>query len=480
MYLARLGNLESRSLALSHAYLDSISPAEQLAVTLQDHSTLAQIPLLGGAPREILEDVDDADWAPDGKNLAVVHHPGDQYQLEFPIGKVLYRSSGGIMFPQISPKGDLIAFVEFAEGRKSIDVVDLSGKKRVLFSGFINQNGLAWSAEGNEIWFGSVAPKGSGRSINAVNLSGQHREIARMDGILTIQDISKDGRLLLSHGTQRNGIVYSSIPSGKALDLSWGAKPFLSDISADGEVLLFTDLGESEAEASVYLRKTDGTDAVRLGEGYATGLSPDGEWALSISTARDHLTVLPTGPGKAKLLPNEKHLTYTDVSWFPDGQQVLISGREPGHSDRLYVQDLDDSSLRAISPEEFRFDSPGNPISPDGLLVIARRKADYNFFLFPVRGGEPRPIPELVRGDSPIRWSPDGRFVYFYRHEETTKIHRLDMSTRKKELWKEVILPDPAGVDSGDTFPLVTPDGKSYAYGYIRILSDLYVVEGLK
>ena len=66
----------------------------------------------GGAPREILEDVQWADWSPDGQSLAVVRDLGGKVRLEYPIGKVLYETAGWISHPRVSPEGDVVAFLD--------------------------------------------------------------------------------------------------------------------------------------------------------------------------------------------------------------------------------------------------------------------------------------------------------------------------------------------------------------------------------
>jgi hypothetical protein len=58
-------------------------------------------------------------------------------------------------------------------------------------------------------------------------------------------------------------------------------------------------------------------------------------------------------------------------------------------------------------------------------------------------------------------------------------VYQLDLTTGKRTLWRSLAPADPAGVSQ--IGPIVmTPDGRSYIYGYHRTLSDLYLVEGLK
>ena len=80
----------------------------------------------------------------------------------------------------------------------------------------------------------------------------------------------------------------------------------------------------------------------------------------------------------------------------------------------------------------------------------------------------------------PIRWTTDGRALYLFRLEDVpAKVYRLDLSTGRKELWKELVPADPAGISIIYTIQM-TPDAKSYVYTYLRDLSDLYLVGELK
>ena len=104
----------------------------------------------------MLENVQWADWSPDGNNLAIVRDVGGRNQLEFPIGKVLYETSGWISHPRVSRKGDQVAFLDHplpGDDAGSVKVVDLSGNVKTLATGFQTAQGLAWSADGREIWF---------------------------------------------------------------------------------------------------------------------------------------------------------------------------------------------------------------------------------------------------------------------------------------------------------------------------------------
>jgi dipeptidyl aminopeptidase/acylaminoacyl peptidase len=282
----------------------------------------------------------------------------------------------------------------------------------------------------------------------------------------------------MSRETNRQELLGRPADELKERDFTWLDWSNCADISADGK-LLFSEAGEGAgAGYSVYVRRMDGSPAVRLGEGAAQALSPDGKWALAITriVSEPQIVLYPTGAGETRTLPREG-LVARSALWLPDGRQILVTASEAGHGSRLYLWDLSGGKPRAISPESYRSFPRG--VSPDGKLV-AVRGPDQRLYLYPIAGGEPTPIAGVTPEDTPTAWSADGRFLYVYRRRELpAKVYRLEIPSGRKELWRELIPADAAGVSSISP-PLVTPDGQSYAYNYIRTLSDLYLVEGLK
>ncbi len=488
IFAARPESPESRLLGLARTEILAISPSGEMAVSLTPRlsgpfmsiGTLARMPLAGGAPREILEEVQWADWAPDGGSLAVVRNVAGRNRLEFPAGKVLYEAGGWISHPRVSPKGDMVAFLDHpiqGDDSGSVAVVDLTGREKALSSAWISAQGLAWSPSADEIWF-TATKTGSTRAVYAVRLSGRERLVARMPGTLTLQDIWRDGRLLLARDSWRRELM--GLPAGetKERDFSWLDYSYPADLSADGKTLLFDEEGEAGGWTyAVYLRKTDGSPAVRLGDGQAVALSPDEKWVISLPFGTPaQFVLLPTKAGEAKPLTSDA-INHDWARWFPDGKRFLFSGNEPGRGVRLYLQDLAGGKPRAITPEGVS--TPAFSISPDGRFV-AGIGPDQKGYLYPVAGGEPGLIPGLASGEEPIRWSADGRSLYIYRPGELpAKIHRLDLATGQRTLFKQLMPSDPAGVNHIGPIVL-TPDGKTYVYGYHRTLSDLYLAEGLK
>jgi Tol biopolymer transport system component/predicted Ser/Thr protein kinase len=482
---------ESRALELPRASLLSISPSGELAITtdpaLLTHGgargTLARAPQAGGAPRALLENVLWADWSRDGSELAVVRAVGAMNRLEFPIGKVLYETGGWISHPRISPKGDFIAFLNhpvWPDDRGSVELVDLSGQRKTLSSGWESEEGLAWSPDGSEVWFSAIK-SGLALALYAVTRSGKERLVERIAGGLTLMDISHDGRVLITRDDERYGIMALTPGASEERDLSWLDYSDAGDLSPDGRWLLLDEEGDGGgANYSVFMRKTDGSPAARLGEGMAMALSPDGKWAISVlPTTPSQMVLLPTGPGSARALQGYGIEEYGLADFFPDGKRILFTGSEPGHALRDYVQDLEGGKPRPITPEGAMSVWKSHPISPDGKTVLAL-DPEGKLSLYPSEGGEQRPVPGAAPGDVPIRWAADGHYIFVTRPGEMpAKVFRLDLTKGQRQLVRELSVPDRTGL-TGIRYIQMTADGKSYAYTYSRFLSELYLIEGLK
>jgi serine/threonine protein kinase len=487
LFSARRGSVESRSLSLTNADILAISSTGEMAVMLNrqyqglftNRGTLARVPLSGGAPRELLEDVEYADWSPDGQNLAVVRYVNSRSRLEFPVGNVLYETDGWISHMRISPKGDLVAFLDHEvqwDDRGRVAVVDKSGTRKTLSEEWSREQGLAWSPGGDEIWF-TAAREGEALSLQAVTLSGQHRVIARSVTNLMIHDISREGQVLLSDVRFYSEVIALPPGESKERDLSWLDHVAVRGLSSDGKFFIFSHFGAgSGTNYTVYLRKMDGSPPVKLGDGAAWSLSPDGKWVLATLSTPSQLILLPTGPGEIKRIEQAGIGIYgLGGGWLPDGKRVIFTGREQGHSMRTYIQEIDGGPPRPITPEGVT----GTVLSPDGKFVVAKDQAQKPL-IYPIEGGEPRPITDLGNDETAFRWAADNRSLYVYRTQEVPiKIYLLDALTGHRELWKEVVPADPSGILGPVGFQM-TLDGKSYTYVLSRTLSTLYLAEQLK
>ena len=479
---------ESSAMPLPPAAPLAVSSAGELALALGTHQrgimtygTLAKVPVTGGAPRPLQEDVKYADWSPNGQALAIVRRVGAGDQLEFPAGTVIAQPdtpSGGFSFPRVSPRGDAVAVFELTsatglEGR--VVVVDRSGAKRAMSATYFNVFGLAW--KGEDVWFTAADDLPLSRNaIHSMNVSGVVRIVARVPGNASLHDIAPDGRALLARTDDRGGITVQVPGEATARDFSWLDAAVLGAISIDGRQILFHESGVGGGpRGSLYLRGTDGSLAVRLGDGRARALSADGRWAIAQTDAAD-LDVIPTGPGQIIKLGREG-LRLSSARFLGDGRQVLARGRQGDAGSRLYLLDLNGVETRPVTPEGLAVGFAGWAVSPDGdeVAVSNGRRLE----LFPIAGGSSRKVP----GDSDrfyvLGWTRSGLLV----SEDPPAggvVSLLDPATGRRTPWADIRPQDPAGVMNMDLFTLVvTPDGRGYGYSWHRASSDLYLVTGL-
>lgn len=487
---------QSQPLGLKSEYLFAIARDNELAVALrwqhgakldQTNGVLASTPMAGGTPREILEDVRWADWSPD-KRLAVVHHQPGHMRLEFPIGKVLYETAGGISHIRFSPKGDLIAFMDHPDAwddRGTVCVVDLAGRKTTLSPMWTGEEGLAWSVQGDEIWFTATERGSSNRMLQAVTLSGKIRTVLNIPGGLNLQDIAKDGRVLLTMDRERLAMEWSPGQNKVTQDITWYDWSVARDVSRDGQWVLFEEGSEpSGKNYTVGIRKTDGSSPIRLGDGTAGGLSPDGKVALSVFIGSpEHVSLFPVGPGQTRELsfPQFDHLENGTARFMPDGKHFLIDAKEPNHSLRTYLIDVAGvQPPRPITPESTAAILP----SPDGKYAagtgVPQASGPRKLTLFPIDGGSRI---ELTPTDPPwgvMQWSADSRSLFLYKSAEIPiTIYRFEIASGKLTPVREVKPANRSGVVS--VGPVVCDmQAAGCAYSYFETLSGMYVITGLR
>jgi eukaryotic-like serine/threonine-protein kinase len=485
LFTTRFDSTDSRSLGLDKTQLLSVSPNGELAVSM-DHrqispfaaaGTLGRVPLAGGAPREVAEEVTWADWTPDGSDLAIARLAPGGIALEFPVGKIIYQPRGWVSHVRFSPRGDLIAIADHVptgdDGR--VVVLDRNGNIKVASSFFITVQGLAWSPDEKEVWF-TASKEGSSRALYAMNLSGKERLVLRVPGVLTIQDITRNGRALLTIESDNFGILGFRDGDKNERDLSWFDWSLIGDVSPDGKSLIFFESGEGVgSNYSVFMRGMDGSPAARLGSGAFPALSPDGKWVAAINLASPaQIELLPTGAGQARVVTNDS-LGHTRVRWLPSGRGIVFAAYEANHPPRTYWMDLDSGKMRAVTPEG----TVGLLVSPDSKFVLAR-DPERKRWLYPLESGDRQPFTAmLASGDEVLDWEKDGKGILVLRPGVPAKVFRVYLGSPKIEEVKSFSPSDPAGVVTvgGTRF---SADRKSYAYDYFRILSDLYVVDGLR
>ena len=492
LFTTRVGSSESRSLDLGRADILSISPSGEMAVLLGQSfglllrpphvdlvvrdprllfGTLAQVPLAGGAPRELLEGVFWADWDPQGRSLAVVRDAGRTERLEYPIGTVLYENEPWLNRPRVSPDGKTVAF----QDTKEIYVVTPPEKPRSLDK-FAEE--LAWSPSGKEIWYSHF--DGAVTQIRAVTLSGQDRPVATLSANFVLHDIAPDGRVLVSRASQTSEIYAVLAGENRLRNLSWLDQSDVVALSEDGKTLLFEEPG---AHSRIYVRGTDGSPAKQVGEGDASDLSPDGKWVLIGPENPDDPSqaciLVPTGAGERRVLPRtEPGLCGT---FFDRGRHLADMGTAKGQGRRLWVRDIDGTKARAVTPEgTFR-----GLISPDGRFASALGPG-RRYRIYPTEGGEPSEMKGLLPGEEPIQWSSDGRSLFVRGADEVVtmdaplaRVYRLDPWSGRRELFREIPSLDPSA-GGGVGRVRISADEKTLVFTHYRFPSELFLIEGLR
>lgn len=485
------GAAESRSAGIESASLKSVSRSGKLAVLVNFElnwgdgykGTLQILPAGGVQPEQTIEGVDDAAFAPDD-TFAIFRTGLDGVQrLEYPEGTVLYKSSGWMSYPRFSPKGDKIAFFEHPVGdfSGSIIVFDLASKKKSeILTDWQALKGLAWNPKTNDIWFGG-SKESKTLNINAVSLSGQLQK--RLYAVpaqgARVEDISDEGRILITQGTNHTTMIMLHDKSSDVVNPG-GAWSTSADISPDGKTLLFYQWGYESSDGSdvsgVYLQRLESSETVKLGPGKALALSPDGKWALSLLPTRPQpqLILLPTSPGQPQPLSNPGIREYYYASFFPDGKQILFTGLEWGDKAviRSFVQDVNTGQVHPFTEEGAR----ALRVSRDGKRVITLQP-DGRFYIQGLDGGEAKEIPGLEPDDEPIQWSDDARAVYVKAAGDfATKIYRVDLATGGRREWRDIDPPTKVGLVGLEVNPggiLITPDGKVCIYTYWILLQQI-------
>jgi Tol biopolymer transport system component len=492
------GSPEPRALDLPDADLLAVSSRGELALALDRYrytylgygrGTLATVPLAGGSPRALLEGVNGADWSPDGRELALAIREGrSDSRLEYPQGRVLCRQELPVICPRVSPGADVVAFLE----RGAVHVVDTGGAKRRLSPLPPRwSNRLAWSPRGDEVWFGGSL-RGDEWAIYAVDLQGRTRLVADLPFVGHLLDVSADGRALLTLADERGAMTANAPGTPKEVDLSWLDWSYPLQISRDGRTLLFGEAGQGGSRTqSLYVRPMDGSaPAVRVAEGSnafdKAALSPDAKWLLVWQPERPaELRLLPSGPGEQTTIRGQgiefasTELLGLERATFvlSDGRRVVAPGREPGRPWRSWVQDVAGGPARPFTPEG----TLAEAISPDGTLAVAR-DGERRLVLYPVEGGRPRPVPGPPEPGRILEWANDGRALFIEETHDArglaSHILRRDLGTGRRELWREERPGDQAGLSSVRC--VISGDGRSYACSQTRMLSSLFLVEGLK
>jgi len=492
VFSSRIGDHNARSLGLKNAMVVGVSSAGDIALLTNvrrspesnwmQSGTLARVSESGGAPREILEDVWDADISRDGKQFAVVRSAGGPQQLEYPIGKVLFKTNGYISHPRISPDGKRVAFLEhpvYGDDRGYLDLVDAGANVKRLTVESQGEEGVTWSPDAREVWYAAAPPESVGeRAVFAVTLAGKSRVVSHFRGYDVVWDIAADGRLLMSAESIDAAQIVASPANAPERDVSALGYATYGALSADGKSIVFGESGKAASrDYLVFFQRLDGSAAVEIGEGQAIGVTPDGKYAIAFLPSQPtKLRVLATGAGESGTLDVAPvSVDRALISWMPGGKEFVFLGHEGEAPPRAYRVSFGGGPARPLT------NLPGahlwNRVSPDGKFVLetsAVANEPEQDIIVELATGKARAAP-LQHGDEPVEWDRDGVHAFVVQKSDVeATIFRVDLNTGKREVWKQIRPADPAGILSLRSF-FVTPTGSAYTYSAARGLSALYV-----
>jgi len=490
VFTLRPGNPESRPLGIADAMLLAVSVTGELAVQLHPvlfnenyTGMLARVPLGGGEPRAVRAEVYDADWTVDGVQLAIAPSDSDWFYVQLPVGSTVARSAYSVLrLIRTARDGRGVAFwrptVSFTGG--SLALAKQDAPVRMLCGIDFLCTGLAWNPRTHEVWYSEVDTTGS-TSLRAVSVDGRRRRLLRLAGVAALQDIAADGRVLISMGSKRRVMEVLAPGQTEERDLSWLDRSSPYDLSADGGTLLFNEEGTPGGRTgTVYLRRTDGSPAVRLGEGGQGALSPDQRWVVVwVPGERPRLRLIPVGAGEARDVATDSITPVAGQYFFPDGRRLLVWGQQGDTPSQLFVVPVGGGAPRPVTPPGWNLWMGQRPVSPDGRSFTAMDRTRANH-IFPADSGPSRPVPGDSPGDVVLGWTGDSRGLYVFRRGEVpARIFRVDLATGHRQLWKELGPADRTGV-ALVYWALIAADGRSYVYVFDRAQDDLYLVTGLR
>jgi dipeptidyl aminopeptidase/acylaminoacyl peptidase len=489
VYISRVDSLGERPLGISGLVLEVSASGDLLLLTnfqtiasYMGVGTLARVPIAGGAPRELLTDVGDAGWSPDGSQIAVTRFDATRrkWRVEFPVGQSLYESDNWLSDLSVSPRGDRLAFFVHppfgGDNRGTVALLDLTGRLSTISPEYASLQGLVWSLSGDEVLYaGSIT--GSRRALFSASTEGKVRVVANVPASLTIHDVAATGQILIGTESTKSGMRGRGSLDAEERELTWLDWPILRDIAADGSMILFDEEGDGGGpEYKVFVRKTDGTPAVQIGEGYGIRLSSSVRWALTRPVASDSQYVIqPIGPGEPRTLEFSGPSRF---AWFPDDRRLLVSTLQPSGASRVFVHELETGKTEPLTPEGFT----GVRVSPDGESAFVTN-SQGELFSWPIASGKPQPLPWFQPTDVLVGLTRDGRtaFIATRRPEDQLprKVYQVATGTGERRLWSAFGSDDPSG-GRDIALPFVSADGGAYVYRYRERFSDLFVVDGLR
>ena len=445
--------------------------------------TLARM-TLDAAPRPVLAGVTDADWAPDGRSFAIVRRIDGLDRLEYPVGKVLYKSPGYLSDIRVSPDGRRVLFMDHqteTDDRGWVRIADADGTVTTVGGEYGTEFGTAWTGDGRRVFFSGSLGNQYHRIWSAAAPSPGGAEPQKtlalsVPGSMMVLDLAPDGSMLTSSDTRRYQVGIKLRSDAGERDMSWLDMSWGPSMSADGSRLVFTD-GHGGANYSTVLRRTDGSPIARLGDGGCLGISPDGKWVIAavLTVTPQKLMAYPTGPGDPIELPRgpiDKYLLEPNAYWLPDNRTFFFRAAEPGKRPRTYQQSVDGGPPRPVFPDNVQV----GLVSRDGRSVVGI-ESEAVWRRYPIDGAAPSRLPGLTAGDVPAGWTDDGRGILVATRTTPARLLRVDLQTGDRKVLREL---SPPGLEGSRlNVNNATADGEQFAYAGLRATRTLYVVKGV-
>jgi eukaryotic-like serine/threonine-protein kinase len=485
---------ESRALDLPPSGLLAMSPTGKLALALSCTyrarsggcvGTIAGVPVLGGAPRRIAENVEAADWGP-GETLAAVVGQ----RLEYPLGTRLH---GATDLVRISPDGRRLVSADHQPDGSLAVVVRHGSQQEILSTGWTAISGLAWAADNNAVFVTGFGPDNYDDAVSRIQLDGTERSVLRAGTRLRVLDAAAPDRLIIDQSSDsRRTWLHDPSVSGGRRDLAWLGSSVLDALSDDGRLMLITvrvgptlESGRKvESLYPIYVRPTDGSPATLIGEGYGRALSPDGRWALAATRAGfdagvgSSLVLFPLGPGNARTLDRGAVVLRGRAAnaSFAGADRIVFDAEGKDGVMGTYVQSISGGPPTPVEHE------PGqviSPVAPDGDRFISRRR-DGTLWIATLSRRPATTFPLALRPNQIIRqWTNDGREVFVLTPEE----HRwvltaVDVKTGRSRPHAEIAR-DPLAERPGPNLR-ISRDGRTIVGSDTRFQSSLFFIEGVR
>jgi serine/threonine protein kinase len=477
IYSVHPNSPESSPVGEPGALLMAVSRTQEAAILLSPRlnsgrlsGTLALRPLGGGGTRELATRIIGADFTADGQ-LSAIEYTGDTIRIHLPVGKVIYQASESSFAIRCASQGNLIAIAMLS----GLQVIDATGAVKATVADD-RITGIAWSPNGNEIWYSRNGGPGES-TILAVTPGGTPREIWRGTGVVLL-DIAEDGTLLTVANDRRSGVLVQRGDSPATEDLGWLDGSAAADISPNGDALLLSETGD--AGGAFYIRKLDGSPAVRLGAGRPAAWSRDGHTILGWTDFATNVLV-PVGAGSPRTMAHPG-VEISPYGWFhPDGR-ILVNGRVKEQPWRFFWLD-ESGKTTPMGPDGLDHWAGQKPLSHDGQYFAAYRSGESmsgTVAIYPTSGGDAQKVAGMQPDEVVIQFAQGDRHLLVYdRDRLPTRIFKLDYRTGQRSLWREFTPADPAGIAGIRTISM-TADGRVVAYNYIRSLGTAYLISGLK